>query len=188
MKYTAHYKARLLDAIQSIDLDKVDEVIQIFKDARSHSGRIFVCGDGEIDLIASEFLCDLVKEANLNQTARFRILPLSSRARWAAGHRGEMAAGRLFVEQLKNFAQPGDVFMGISATGGSLNVVRAIEYAKWIGCRTIAVTGDGPSKLSSLADIHLQVAVPHTGSVEDAELIICHMIGYYFLDLEGGLN
>jgi D-sedoheptulose 7-phosphate isomerase len=184
MKYTANYKARLLDAIERIDVDQVDQVIQIFKEARSHGGRIFVCGDGGTDLIASEFLCDLVKEANMNHSARFRILPLSSRPRWVASHRTEAPPGRVFLEQLKNFAQPGDVVMGISASGGSLNVVRAIEYAKWIGCRTIAVTGDGPSKLSALADIHLQVSVAHTGSVEDAEMIICHMIGYYFLDFD----
>ena len=185
MNYTANYKSRLLDAIRSIDLDQVDRVIQLFKDARTNGGRIFVCGDGGTDLIASEFLCDMVKEANLSKSTRFRILPLSDQPRWGVTRRKEVAPGRFFVEQLKNFAQPGDVVMGISAVGGSTNVSRAIEYAKWIGCRTIAVTGTGDSRLSSLADVHLEVQVPHAGSIEDAQMIICHMIGYYFLDFEG---
>ena len=182
MKYTVHYKARLLDAIQSIDLNQVDRVIETFRDARAQSGRIFVCGDEGTDLLASEFLCDLAREANLTNTSRFRILSLSSHRRWISSPMSDINSGRLFVEQLKSFTKPGDVVMGISASGGSANVVRAIEYAKWIGCRTIAVTGTAASKLAGLADIHLNVTVPHAGSVEDAQMIICHMIGCYFLN------
>jgi D-sedoheptulose 7-phosphate isomerase len=184
MNFTANYKAKLLDAIRGIDLDQVDRVIQIFKDARARSGRIFVCGDGATELIASEFLCDMVKEANLSHASRFRILTLGGLPRWTGSRRKDTAPGRLFVEQLKNFAQPDDVVMGISAVGGSRDVVQAIEYSKWIGCRTIAVTGAGASHLASLADVHLEVPVSHVGSIEDAQMIICHMIGYYFLDFD----
>jgi len=185
MNYPERYKTELLNAIESIDLAQIELVIQILKEARAEGHKVFVCGDAGTDSIASQFLCDMVKEANVNRPERFRILALSDRP--ARSSHGEQAE-RLFVEQLKSFAEPGDVVIGISVTGNSPNVVNAIDYACWIGCRTVAVTGSDGGKLGSLADVTIQVAVAHVGSVEDAHMIICHMIGYYFVDFEKPLE
>jgi D-sedoheptulose 7-phosphate isomerase len=87
-----------------------------------------------------------------------------------------------FAEQLKNFAEPGDIVMAISGSGNSPNVVRAIEYANSIGCRTIALTGRDGGKLGPVAEINIQVPVQHMGRIEDAHMIVCHMIGYYFME------
>jgi D-sedoheptulose 7-phosphate isomerase len=54
-----------------------------------------------------------------------------------------------------------------------------------IGCRTIAVTGSDGGKLAEIAELNIQVPVTHQGSIEDAHVIICHMIGYYFVDADG---
>lgn len=181
MNYPERYKTELLNAIESIDLAQVHAVIQILKEARAEGHRIFVCGDGRTDFVASQFLCEMVEQASFNRATRFRILALSDRPP-RGGHAED--ADRVFVEQLKNFAEPGDVVIGISVTGNSANVVNAVDYACWIGCRTIAVTGADGGKLASLADVTIKVSVAHVGSVEDAHMIICHMIGYYFVDFE----
>jgi len=88
----------------------------------------------------------------------------------------------VFVEQLKNFAQSGDVLMCISGSGNSPNVVRAMEFANSIGCKTIALTGRDGGKLGPLAQLNIQVGVPHMGRIEDAHMIVCHMIAYHFMD------
>src|ERR1043166_9340267 len=80
MEYPGQYRAQIINAIQSIDLNKVWQVIQIFKTARSHGRRIFVCGNGGTDAVASQFLCDMVKSASFNRSSRFRILALSDQA------------------------------------------------------------------------------------------------------------
>jgi D-sedoheptulose 7-phosphate isomerase len=90
----------------------------------------------------------------------------------------------VFVEQLKNFAQPGDVVIAISGSGNSPNVLRAIEYGNSAGCRTIALTGRDGGKLGSLAQLNIQVSNPHMGRIEDVHLIVMHMICYYFMDAE----
>jgi D-sedoheptulose 7-phosphate isomerase len=90
----------------------------------------------------------------------------------------------VFAEQLKNFAQPGDVVIAISGSGNSPNVLRAIEYAGSIGCRTIALTGRDGGKLGPLAELNLQASVPHMGRIEDVHMIVMHMICYYFMDAE----
>jgi D-sedoheptulose 7-phosphate isomerase len=90
----------------------------------------------------------------------------------------------IFAEQLKNFAREGDLVMGISGSGNSPNVLRAMEYANSIGCRTVALTGRDGGKLGPLAQFHVNVPNPHMGRIEDAHMIICHMIAYYFMDME----
>ena len=88
----------------------------------------------------------------------------------------------VFVEQLKNFAKPGDLVMCISGSGNSPNVLRAMEYANSIGCKTLALTGRDGGKLGSLAQLNIQVPVPHMGRIEDTHMIVCHMIAYHFMD------
>jgi len=72
--------------------------------------------------------------------------------------------------------------MAISGSGNSPNVLRAIEYANSVGCRTIALTGRDGGKLGPLAKLNIQASVPHMGRIEDAHFVICHMIAYYFMD------
>ena len=69
-------------------------------------------------------------------------------------------------------------------TDKKYNVIRALEYANSIGCKTIALTGRDGGKLGPLAQLNIQVAAPHMGRIEDAHMIVCHMIGYYFMDGE----
>ena len=91
----------------------------------------------------------------------------------------------VFVEQLKNFAEPGDVVMAISGSGNSPNVLRAVEYGNSIGCQTIALTGRNGGELGRMAQLNLQVSHPQMGRIEDAHMIVTHMISYYFMDEEG---
>ncbi len=73
--------------------------------------------------------------------------------------------------------------MGISGSGNSANVLRAVEYANSIGCRTLALTGRDGGKLGPLAHLNVQLAEPHMGRIEDAHMVVCHMIAYYFMEL-----
>jgi len=184
MNYPAQYRAELLNALQSLDLDKVNQVIDIFNTARAHGRRIFVCGDGGPDFLASQSLCEMVNSAGFNRSSRFRILALSDQPPRVTGHKQELPLDRVFVEQLRNFAEPDDVVLGISISGNTPNVVHAIEYASWIGCRTIAITGPEVGVLSSVAEVTIDVPVSHVASIEDVHIIICHMIGYYFLECD----
>jgi len=74
------------------------------------------------------------------------------------------------------------VFMCISGSGNSPNVVNAMKYAKSAGCRTIALTGRDGGQLGPIADLEIRVAAPHMGRIEDGHLIVCHMICYYFME------
>ena len=182
MSYPKQYKAALLEAIERIDTSLVEQAIEWFREARDGSKHIFVCGNGGSAATASHFTCDIVKGASYNRDARFRIMALTDSPATLSAYSNDVGYECVFVEQLKNFAQPGDLVMCISGSGNSPNVVQAMEYANSIGCKTIALTGRDGGKLGPLAHLNIQVAVPHMGRIEDAHMVVCHMIAYHFMD------
>jgi len=178
------YKIDVLQAIETIDLDKVGQAIDILIRARDEGRRIFVCGNGGSASTASHFVCDMVKGASFNRDKRFRIMALTDSLPTITAYCNDVGYESVFVEQLKNFAEPGDVVMAISGSGNSPNVLRAVEYGASIGCRTIALSGRNGGKLGPLAEINIQASHPHMGRIEDVHLIVTHMICYYFMDAE----
>ena len=182
MIYPEIYKAELLAAIDRIDTGRVQQAIEWFREARDTSKHIFVCGNGGSASTASHFACDIVKGASYNRDSRFRIMALTDSMATITAYSNDVSYDCVFAEQLKNFAQPGDLVMCISGSGNSPSVLRAIEYANSIGCKTIALTGRDGGKLAPLAQLGIQVAVPHMGRIEDAHLIVCHMIAYHFME------
>src|SRR5579859_409297 len=161
MTFPQQYKSELFKAIDSLELDKVNQAIEWFKEARAAGKHIFVCGNGGSASTASHFACDIVKGASFNRSSRFRIMALTDQLPTLTAYANDVSYDAVFVEQLKNFAEPGDLFMGISGSGNSPNVLRP------------------------LAQLNIQAPVPHMGRIEDAHMIVCHMIGYYFME-EGG--
>ena len=182
--FPALYKADLLSAIETIDLDKVGQAIDILIQARKEDRRIFVCGNGGSASTASHFVCDMVKGASFKRDKRFRIMALTDSLPTITAYANDVTYDCVFVEQLKNFAEPGDVVMAISGSGNSPNVLHAVEYANSIGCRTIALSGRDGGKLGPMAQLNLQARNPHMGRIEDVHMIVMHMICYYFMDAE----
>ncbi len=84
------------------------------------------------------------------------------------------------AEQLRNFARPGDLYVALSGSGNSMNLVKGLEYANSAGLRTLALTGRDGGKLGAAAQLNIQVSVPHMGRIQDAHHIVCHMISYAF--------
>lgn len=182
MTFPEQYRSELFRAIESIDAERVQKAIGWFDEARAKNRHIFVCGNGGSASTASHFACDIVKGASFNRDRRFRIMALTDSLPTLTAYSNDVSYDCVFVEQLKNFASADDLVMCISGSGNSPNVVRAMEYANSIGCKTIALTGRDGGKLGPLAQLNIQVPVPHMGRIEDAHMIICHMIAYHFMD------
>ena len=184
MTFPEQYQAQLIETIQSLDTAAIHRAIDLLARARDEGRRIFTCGNGGSASAASHFATDMVKGASYGREKRFRIMALTDSLPTLTAYSNDVSYECVFVEQLKNFAEPGDVLIAISGSGNSPNVLRAVEYAKSIGCATIALSGRDGGKLGPLADINLHVKHPHMGRIEDAHLVMLHMIGYYFMEEE----
>jgi len=182
MPFAPRYREDLLSTIHAIDVEKVSQAIGWFEEARRDGRAIFVAGNGGSAATASHFVCDMVKGASFGRPLRFRIQSLHDSVPTTTAYSNDLSYADSICEQLKNFAQPGDIYMAISGSGNSTNVIRAMEYAKSIGCRTLALTGRDGGQLGALAELNLHVPEPHMGRIEDAHHIICHMIAYSFME------
>jgi D-sedoheptulose 7-phosphate isomerase len=180
--FAESYRQQLQQAVALIDTEGVNRAIELFREALERGRRIFVCGNGGSASTASHFVCDINKGASYSRSQRFKMMALTDNLATITAYSNDVSYECAFTEQLKNFAEPGDIVMAISGSGNSSNVVRAIEYANSIGCRTIALTGRDGGQLGPIANINIQVPVQHMGRIEDAHMIICHMIGYYFME------
>jgi D-sedoheptulose 7-phosphate isomerase len=165
-----------------IPLDRVETAIEWLAEARAQDRQIFVCGNGGSASTASHFACDMVKGASYNHARRFRILALTDSLPTLTAYSNDVSYDAVFVEPLKNFAKPGDLLIAISGSGNSPNVLRAVEYANAAGLKTVALTGRDGGRLGPLAQLDINVAEAHMGRIEDAHMIVTHMIGYYFME------
>ena len=184
MTFAESYQEGLVGVLGKLDLKKVNQAIEWFREARAEERHIFVCGNGGSGATASHFACDVLKCASYDRPQRFRIQSLSDPTPTITAFSNDVAYEVIFEEQLKSFAREGDLVMALSGSGNSPNVVRAVEYANSIGCRTIALTGHDGGKLGPIAGLEINVPYPHMGRIEDAHMAVCHMIAYYFIDTE----
>ncbi len=181
-EFATDYLAKLQQLLGTIPHSSVEQLITWLAEARAAGATIFVVGNGGSATTASHFATDLGKGASLNLPERFRILSLTDNIGWISALGNDVCYEDIFVEQLRNFARPGDVVVGISVSGNSENVVRSIKWARRNGCRTVALLGKKGGKLKSCADLPILINSDHYGRVEDAHLIITHMVAYYFME------
>lgn len=184
--FATNYKQELLSAIDAIPLDRVQTAIDWIQEALNEGRQIFTCGNGGSASTASHFICDMVKGASYNRDKRFRMMALTDSLPTITAYSNDVSYDIVFVEQLKNFARPGDILISISGSGNSPNVLRAAEYANSIGVKTIGLTGRDGGQLGKLSQLEINVGHPHMGRIEDGHMIVCHMIAYYFMEQAAG--
>jgi D-sedoheptulose 7-phosphate isomerase len=180
MSFVEAYRSQTIAAIDAIDLKKVEQAIEWLREARAAGRMIFVAGNGGSAATASHFVCDLVKDVSYQRDLRFRAMALQDAIPTATAYSNDVDFTEGIAETLRNFAQPGDVYMALSGSGNSMNLVKGIECAKALGCRTLALTGRDGGKLGAAAELNIQISVPHMGRIQDAHHVVCHMLSYAF--------
>jgi len=84
----------------------------------------------------------------------------------------------VFERQVQALGRPGDVLIGISTSGNSPNVVRAVRYARTVGLRSVVLTGAG-GQLAGLADVAISVPSTDTQHIQETHLAVEHLICWF---------
>ncbi len=169
-------------ALDSISIDGVAQLIEKLRLALKEDRQIFVMGNGGSAANASHFATDLGKGSSDKVGRRFRVLSLNDNVSWMTALGNDYSYEDVYVRQLMNYGRPGDLLLVLSVSGNSPNVVRATEWAKKNGLHTIALVGGKRGRLAELADQTMVIDSPHYGRVEDAQMGICHMLCYAFME------
>ncbi len=176
MERIQKYILHLQDVLERLKLDDVRQSIDVIIEAYYVNKQIFVIGNGGSASTASHLACDLGKGTSVAGKPRFRVISLTDNVATMTAWSNDVAYEDVFVEQLKNLVNAGDVVIGISASGNSENVIRAMQHAADIGCNTIGWSGFGGGKLATICDVNVVVDSHQYGPVEDVHLILNHVL------------
>ncbi len=181
-KWIKEYLEAQKAALDSIPVDGVARLIQAYRKALAEDRQIFVFGNGGSASNSSHFATDLGKGSSDKVGRRFRVMSLTDNVSWMTALGNDYAYEDIFVRQLMNYARPGDLAMGISVSGNSPNVVKALDWANKNGLETIALVGGKRGAMADLARQTIVIDDTHYGRVEDAQMGICHLICYAFME------
>lgn len=145
-----------------------------------NGGKLLLCGNGgsaaDCQHLATEFTCRLSGDFVRPGLA---ALALTTDSSFLTAYANDFDFGGIFARQVEALGKPGDVLLGISTSGGSGNVMRAVESARSLGIKSIALCGDrGP--LRGLADVAICVPSTSTAHIQETHLaiehVICHLV------------
>jgi D-sedoheptulose 7-phosphate isomerase len=180
--FTSEYVSYLSSILARLDRLACAQVCQILEQAREQKNAIFICGNGGSAATASHIAEDLALGPKKYGHTPFRTISLTDNVASITAIGNDNGYEEIFLMQLENLFRKGDIVMGISASGNSPNVIKALEYANANGGISVALTGFDGGKMKKISryGIHIQTGPGEYEPVEDAHLIIGHILASYF--------
>jgi len=170
------YIKGLQNTLDQLPEDQINQVIDLLHAARLERRQVFIMGNGGSASTASHFVCDLGKNTRQSELPNFKAIGLTDNMAIFSALANDEGYDSVFAQQLTSFVQPGDIVIGISASGKSPNVLRAIEVANRAGALTVGFTGFDGGLLGEMVQIHIHVPSDSIEHVEDIHLALEHMI------------
>lgn len=164
-----------LDALQDLQYGKIlaDIACAIVESLRS-GGKIMFCGNGGSAADSQHLAAELVGRQNYDRApAAGLALTVDTSALTAIGN--DYGYEYVFARQVEALGRAGDVLIGISTSGRSVNVVRALEAAKARGIATVSFTGHQPRDMS-IAEYQLNVPASETAKIQELHIMCGHII------------
>ena len=181
-KWILNYLEMHKKVIEGMHVEKIDKLITLFKEANQEDKQIFIFGNGGSAASASHFATDLGKGASDKVSKRFKCFSLNEATAWMTAIGNDYSYEDIFVHQMKNFAKPGDIVFTMSVSGNSPNLVKAVDWANDEGLHTIALVGGKRGRLAEIAGDVVVIDSTHYGHVEDAHMLIVHLLTYAFME------
>lgn len=170
------YFERLNDILNSLDKEDIAKFIESLLETNKKRGTVFIFGNGGSAANATHIAGDMVKGASYGSETKFKFICLNDNQPAMMAIANDISYDDIFVEQLKNFIGENDMAIGLSGSGNSINVVKAIEYAKNVGAKTVAICGYSGGRIKELSDISMHAEIDDMEISEDVQLIIAHCV------------
>lgn len=176
------YVRRLQDELTRVDQDALVRWADRIYEAWENERFVYIIGNGGSGTTASHMSEDLGKstlrpeDLQDEKKRRLKVLSLTDNAGWIMAVGNDLAYDQIFVQQLMNYGQPGDLLLAISGSGNSPNILRAVEWAHRHEMKTFGLTGYQGGKLKEIQQDGLHVALDDMGMVESIHLCLFHWV------------
>jgi D-sedoheptulose 7-phosphate isomerase len=170
------YFKKVSETLDHVDTGSIAKLIDLLLKARENERSVFIFGNGGSGATASHVTGDFLKGISYGLDKGFRVQCLNDNIAGLMAISNDLTYEEIFIEQLKIFLHKDDVVIGISGSGNSVNVVKAIEYARVKGANTVAFCGYKGGKIKDIASVVIHAPVQDMEITEDIHIIIFHAI------------
>jgi len=165
------------DTLSNMSIENIDAFTSLLMEAYNNDKTIYIFGNGGSAATASHFCGDLIKGVSYGLNKRFRAICLNDNMPTLMAIANDISYDDIFVEQLKNFLNKDDLVIGISGSGNSINIVKAMEYANQAGAKTVAICGYKGGKIKDISHLAIHASVNDMEVSEDIhQLILTHCV------------
>lgn len=182
--FAKSYINYLTQILNEINCEEIARFIGTLLDARERGATIFFMGNGGSAATASHFANDLAIGTN-SYHKPFRVLAITDNNAAITAIANDFGYNEIFERQLRVLGRPGDVVVGISASGNSPNLIKAFEVAKDLRIKTVALTAFDGGEMRAIADegIHVKTGIKEYGPAEDSHMVLDHLVGAYLTQM-----
>ena len=179
------YLQDLGSVVKRVSRDEINGAIGLLFEAWLEGRQVFLAGNGGSASTATHFACDLAKFTSVEGMKRFRVIALNDNTPLVSALTNDLGWENVYVEQLKNLMQHGDVLVVISVHGGSgadkagvwsQNLLKAAKFVQSNGGKVVGLAGFDGGVLKEVADACMVAPVNSTPQVEGFHVVLTHLI------------
>ncbi len=174
--FVSNYLIELKKVIDTVDPAELDPIVDGLLETWRKGGRVLLMGNGGTSSNVSHIVNDLQKNIYLDTGKALKTMCLSDCTPLMMAWANDTEWNNIFAPQVECWAEPGDVVIGASGSGNSMNVINGIEVAKRKGAKTFGLSGYSGGKLKEAADYCVVVHSDSMQRIEDVHMIMLHMI------------
>lgn len=156
-------------------LENLVKIGELAISSYKNGNKILIAGNGGSAADAQHFAAELVARFQINRTG-LSALALSTDTSILTAIGNDFSFDEIFARQIEAHAKPGDLFLAISTSGNSRNLVKALPVARDCGCISIGLTGSKACQMDELCDYLLKVPAEITATIQEAQIMLEHIL------------
>ena len=164
------------ETIKKFDSSEIDNIVKIMIDAINNGSKIFWCGNGGSASQANHLSAELIGGMHKNKIKPFNSICLNVDNAFLTAWSNDDTFENIFSRQLQANGKKGDILIGLSTSGNSININNAASYAQKSGIKVISLTGNDGGKLKSISDLNINVDSKSTQRIQEMHILIGHII------------
>ena len=162
--------------IEKFDENQINEAIKLIINTIDNGSTIFWCGNGGSASQANHLSAELIGGMHKNKINPFNSICLNVDTAFITAWSNDDSFKNIFSRQLQANSKKGDILIGLSTSGNSININNAATYAKKSGIKVISFTGNDGGKLRSISDLNINVDSQSTQRIQEMHILIGHII------------
>ena len=181
------YKNYFIDSLSLVNEDEIEQLIQLILTKYDEDKNIFIIGNGGSASNASHFAQDLAKgvRKDVNTNKRIRAISLVDNVAFITALGNDDGYNTIFEQQLRTYANNGDVLIAISGSGNSPNIIKAADWANNNDVLTVGITGYDGGVLKQKCKRSIHVALKDMPTIESIHVFILHYVIIRLIEING---